>query len=307
VVVQTAKALWGPGAKSEIETLCDSWIEQSTTIKEEEQKTGLDPLYRGWVTVAKLFEDMMAAYGAATETTGEITGAAFSERFVQPALVALAGLPGLIPDGGTSRGPTEEESAGAKRVLTEALTAVDALSRKDLGSVTSLGRSETHENDYWMPLYGALKGASDILPDFCPRMVAVDNVATTCNLAKENGVGEWILLLEGTAIMALATRTLGRASEKAPWVLNVEAITVAPALLRNRVSGYGGTLMEHIVREALTAGALITLKPIGSLAQKIYSSMGFTSRGEVWVMGKPAQLKYVAKHGVYARTFKSLL
>jgi hypothetical protein len=243
----------------------------------------------------------MSAWQAARESSGQLAGTAFAARFVQPALSVLSEHETYTALARKDPGVTSAEVSKAEITLGGAAKAMATLSKLDFGSVPALGREEVHDETYWLPLLGALNDSAQVLDTLCPRMMGVRNAATTCGLINAKDSGTCTVLRDDGEIRAIAMWTLDE-------TLFIDEITVEPKALQKQVKGIGGALIEYLVRQAAAAkggaGVPVTLDPIGDLARKIYTRMGFepgsVSPGARWVMRKPAQEAYLKRYTSFA-------
>lgn len=287
--------MWPGRADAEKNKLCDAWTAQSAEI-EKAERNGNDKAYVAWAGLTAVLDAVSTAYRAAGEQGGELAGIEFEGRLVLPAVKILSGWDALVKWSIKNSGVEGDEVGLVKGPLAEAAAAVQALAKKDFAVVGPIGRGDAFDEEYWGVLDGALRAAIAALATLCPRMMSVRNAGTTSAEARKISADRCLLLLDGSDIRALAMRALG-------GTLHVDEITVEPRCLAERVTGLGGKLMEYLIREAYAArsggGVSVTLLPIGDLAKKYYTKMGFTPDDDVWIMTRPAQQKYLATHTVF--------
>lgn len=305
-IVRTARMAWPGGPEAGKNALCDEWIKEASAIGDEERRQGADRAYVAWASITGLYSDVCNAYQALGGPGGlALDGPTFAARFVRPAQEVLSGSDMLalwVIKHPEISGAPEGVAQKVRAALAGAARPVLDLAQKDFSSVPAVGREDAQETQYWSPLTTGLQQSGELLAALCPRMMNVRNAATTCGLARRQDADACIVLYDGQEIRALASRTVGP-------VLDIHQITVRPRSLQQGVKGIGGVLMEYLIREAAAAnsgaGVSVTLEPIGDLAKEIYAKMGFTPGQDRWVMGKPAQQKYLITHTVFKASFKA--
>jgi hypothetical protein len=290
--VRPAGEVWPGRADAGKNGLCRAWVAQSAGI-EEAEKAGGDKAYVAWAGLTAALNAVSAAYAAAGEPGGELAGPAFGARLAGPALAILSGWESLVAWAIKNSGAPAEEVRLAREPLAGAAGAVQALARRDFTETGPIGRGDAFDEEYWGALDGALRTAIGAVATLCPRMMSVRNAATISGEASKISADRCLLLLDGPDIKALAMRAL-------EGTLHIDEITVEPRSLAGKVTGLGGKLMEYLIREAHAArsgtGVSITLLPVGDLAKKYYTTMGFTPGGDIWVMTRPAQQAYLRTH-----------